>query len=204
LDGEILKQANSREKTEANADSKLILEAINGDMNSFEEIVRMFATRINSIAYRFTGSSEDARDISQEVFLKLYKALKKFDPQFKLSTWLYRITLNQSIDCLRKRGYVNMQTMQPNIREVAAGPDENAEKKEKIEFIRACLPQLSEHQRVVLVLRDFEEFTTDEIAEIFGSKPGTIRVHLARARIKIKELLRAKYPELFYENNQEL
>ncbi len=193
-----MKQANGRLNAGTSSDSKLIAQAINGDMRSFEEIVDMYAARINSIAYRFTGSYEDARDIAQDVFLKLYKALKIFDPQFKLSTWLYRITLNQSIDCLRKRGRWRSREVNVNTAEVkSAGPDVEAEQKQRIDFIRGCLPELSEHQRVVLVLRDFEGITTDEIAEIFGSKPGTIRVHLARARIKIKELLKAKYPELF-------
>ena len=193
-----MKQANGRLNAGTSSDSKLIARAIDGDMRSFEEIVNMYSARINSIAYRFTGSYEDARDIAQDVFLKLYKALKKFDPQFKLSTWLYRITLNQSIDCLRKRGRWRSREINPNTTGVkSAGPDVEAEQKQRIDFIRDCLPELSEHQRVVLVLRDFEGITTDEIGEIFGSKPGTIRVHLARARIKIKELLKSKYPELF-------
>lgn len=90
----------------------LIEKAKQGDIRAFEEIVDMFSGRLNSMAYRFTGSSDDAREIVQDVFVKLYMSLKKYDPRFALSTWLYRITLNRSIDFLRRRGRVNQQDLQ--------------------------------------------------------------------------------------------
>jgi len=187
--------------------ASLIEKAQNGDAGAFEEIVRRHGPRIQAIAYQMSGDSDDARDITQEVFVRLLKSLGQFNADYSFATWLYRLTVNLSIDFLRKNAryrHKSIEASEVNMGESDNGPrpDENLERKEFCGAIREVTQELSINQRRVFVLRDLQGFSTEEVAAILKCRISTVRVHLARARGRIKETMLEKYPETMEVNRR--
>jgi len=185
--------------------AELIERAVKGDNGAFAEIVDQFGPRINSIAYQMSGNSDDARDITQEVFIRLFRSLRQFKAEYEFATWLYRLTINLSIDFLRRNRQHRHESAEVADRNLEISdknprPDEKLERNELKGAIRVLTGDLSINQRRVLVLRDLQGFTTEEIARILKCRVSTVRVHLARARHRMKEMLLEKYPELMEEH----
>ena len=181
--------------------TELIVKARNGDSAAFRECIRLYSPRVNAIAYQMVGNNDDARDISQEVFVRLYRSLEQFDTDFSFTSWLYRLTMNLSIDFLRKNARHRLKSLDEpdnalDIRDGSPGPDENVEKSELYGAINRLAGDLSINQRRVFVLRDLQGFATEEVAVILKCRASTVRVHLARARRRIKEALIKNYPDL--------
>ena len=179
---------------------KLVEEAREGDQEAFRTLVRNHSRRIQAIAYQMCGNSEDARDITQEVFVRLHKSLKSYDPGYLFTTWLYRITVNLAIDHMRrterhKHEDLDMTEGNPSLTDSSPRPDQQAESSELRGAINRLAGELSDQQRSVFVLRDLQGFTTDEIADILKCRLSTVRVHLARARHHIRQALTDQYPE---------
>lgn len=162
--------------------ASLIARARAGDLDSFEEIMVLHQQRVFRTAYRILGNQEDAQDAAQEVFLRLYKYLKKFDDSRELAPWLYRMTVNACRDLLRKRPHTEELPDTLPAQESAA-IDLTAERR----WMAAALNTLPEKERAALVLRDIEGLSTAEVADILGSTETTVRSQICRARIKIKE-----------------
>lgn len=182
----------------AEKESELIRKTCTGDMLAYQELIQLYSSRVHAIAYQTVGNSIDAQDIAQEVFIRLYKKLNTYKSQFMFSTWLYRLTVNLSIDFLRKKNrYQNVSLqylpdesgMQDN-RPLPPVPFEQKELKGAIQRIAGGLTM---SQRKVFVLRELQGFSSDEIAEILKCKKSTVRVHLSKAREKIKNALNKTY-----------
>lgn len=179
----------------------LIERARGGDLVAFREIVERYSSRVHAIAYQMVGNSEDAQDIAQEVFLKLYSSLHKFDPQYPFIAWLYRMTVNLSIDYQRKQArhrHVSLDEIEDEsvFEDHRPRPDAYAERNELRGALDQIAGDLTPKQRKVFVLRDLQGFSTEEVAQILKCSPVTIRVHLAKARGRIKEALVKCYPNL--------
>lgn len=178
----------------------LLMKARSGDIDAFEEFVRINANRIYGIAYQMSGNSDDAHDIAQEVFLRLHSGIKKYDPQFLFSTWLYRLAVNVSIDYMRRNArHTNVSLNDDRAfqnADITSGPDTDYELSEMRGAIGKISADLPDMQRKVFVLRDLQGFDCREIARILGCRASTVRVHLARARLKIRGKLEEIYPEL--------
>ncbi|MFC1490017.1 RNA polymerase sigma factor [Candidatus Latescibacterota bacterium] len=180
---------------------ELIQKAQNGDSHAFCELIDHYSPRIYRIAYQTAGNSEDARDIAQEVFIRLHKRLDTFTHTSKFTTWIYRMTVNLSIDYLRKnsgRGTVSIDEFEQTLEIPDTGglPDEHAEHGELKGIINGLTGCLTPNQRKVFVLRDLQDFTTVEVADILKCSVATVRVHLANARNQIKNALMKHYPNL--------
>jgi RNA polymerase sigma-70 factor (ECF subfamily) len=172
----------------------LIERAQGGDLAAFREIIERYSPRIHSIAYQMVGNSEDAQDIAQEVCLRLYSSLDKFDPKHSFTTWLYRVTVNLSIDYQRRSArhrHVSLDEMEDEtgFEDRRPRPDSRAERNELRGVVSQLVQDLPLKQRKVFVLRDLQGFSSEEVAEILKCSPVTVRVHLARARGRIKEAL---------------
>ena len=196
-------QGRGRRLREENLE--LIEQAQSGDLDAFREIVDSYSSFVHSVAYQMVGNSEDAKDITQEVFLRLYKSLKKYNSGFKFTTWLYRLTVNISIDYHRKNlrhRYVSIDEVKDEtiLKDSNSLPDINAECNEMRGTINLLLGNLSPKQRTVFVLRDFQNFSTEEVAKILRCSQITVRVHLTNARKHIKKMLRKIFPD-HYSNN---
>ncbi|MFC1537893.1 RNA polymerase sigma factor [Candidatus Latescibacterota bacterium] len=189
-------------------DRFLIQKAQNGDTEAFRELIDLYCPRINRIAYQITGNSEDARDIAQEVFLRLYRKLGTFRQTTKFTTWLYRMTVNMSIDYLRKNSgseTVSIDALeQPlEIPDNERLPDTQAEQNELKGAITKITGQLTPKQRKVFVLKDLQDFSTAEVADILKCSCATVRVHLSDARRHIKNALMKQYPNLVINSGGE-
>jgi len=172
------------------------------DEHAFNEIVRLYGDKVFSLVYRMVGSRAEAEDIAQEVFVTVFKTIDGFRGEAKFSTWLLRIAANQSKNRIK---YLARRATEPDGldegAEVAAsahgtalagridGPDVLIEAAELDGLLQRAIAALDEEQRLLVVLRDVEEMSYQEIGEITGLPEGTIKSRLHRARMAIKESL---------------
>jgi len=179
----------------------LIVRAQKGELVAFRELVDEYSPQVYSITYQMTGNSADAKDIAQEIFIKLYLALNKFNNKYRFTTWLYRMAVNASIDFKRKqlhRREFPLEEMEKmsSIDNGHNNPEFLHERNELKGIISRLTGILTERQRKVFILRDLQSFSTSEVARILNCSQITVRVHLASARVRIKKELQQKYPEL--------
>jgi RNA polymerase sigma-70 factor (ECF subfamily) len=166
----------------------------------FEEVVREHQEFVFRTLARLTGRGEHVEDLAQEVFLRLYRGLDSFRGEAKLTTWLYRITLNVAQDewKRRKKEQVNTSFDDPDAgwAERIPGADEDAEQilsqKQAMAEVNNALGELSEPERAVIVMFHQEECTYEQIALVLKLPLNTVRTHLHRGRQKLKECLRER------------
>lgn len=175
-------------------DHALVRLAQDGDEAAFAELYQRHDRRAFRVARKLVPSDEDARDLVQEAFLRVFKSLDRFDFQHAFSTWLYRIVTNLSIDLLRKRR-TNYSTSgadedEPEIDLVdtrVEAPEARLEREETQSEVEACLGALAPHFQSALVLRELEGLGCAEIAEIVGATHVTVRWRLHRGRKLFQE-----------------
>jgi RNA polymerase sigma-70 factor (ECF subfamily) len=174
-----------------------------GDEKAFAEIVLHSQKKVFNIAYRMLGNMEEAKDLAQEVFLSVFESIKDLKEEIKFDAWLTQITLNHCRNrwkYLKRRQYFNseslddpIETEDGNMPRVIYDPSDNPEtlyeKKMIQQFIQKGLLKLKEDQRELLVLRDLQGFSYEEMAELLGLPEGTIKSKLHRARMDLKEVL---------------
>ena len=178
-------------------DTKLLVkQSQKGDKLAFERLVVIYQDRIYALSYQLTGNQADAQDLAQNVFVKAYQALAGFRNEADFGTWLHRITVNLSINEKRKRKpevYLDnpVPTEEGEMPRLLASSEESPEEAyESMEFnamVRSALKQLSPEHRAVLILRDIQGFSYDEIAEILDCSLGTIKSRINRGRQTMKE-----------------
>jgi RNA polymerase sigma-70 factor (ECF subfamily) len=191
------------EGTESSAEDAELLAVIerakNGDESAFQQIVDKYKTQVASIAYKMVGDYEDAKDISQIVFVKTYQNLVNFDTTKKLSTWLYRITINASIDFIRKHKKHKHELLD-NIFGELKEKKQDVEKVYQRSLIKWAIDDsmdaLNPRQKAVFVLRDLEGLDIREVAQITDMPQATVRWYLHRARSKLRSELTKHHPEL--------
>jgi len=179
-------------------EKELIQKAKQGDQDSFEALILSCKEKAYNIALRYMQNEEDALDAVQESFIKIFRHLPKFNEQSRFDTWVYRIVVNACNDMLRKSKKMKViDTVYKNeedediafeIADKAPGPDGLLEKKEESEYIVQCLDKLSTEYKEVLILRDLNGFSYDEIAEILDCSIGTVKSKISRARQKFKDI----------------
>lgn len=171
---------------------------------SYEILVQRHMNRVYSIVYRIVCSKEEAEDITQEVFVKVYNGIKKFEQHALFSSWLYRIATNSALDALDKikrhqKNNVPFVVVRVHDKEeehhpldVQAsqdiGPEENALQRELRECISHVLKRLDRHQVGLLVMRDFEDLSYNEIASTLKLGLGAVKMRIHRARLSFQEL----------------
>lgn len=179
-------------------DQLLVERSKKGDRESFEQLVRLYENKVFTIAYRLMGNHADAADLAQDAFIKIYQALPNFRGDSSFSTWIYHITVNVCRDELRKRQRrptvsLDETTGENNItyeiRSTAPGPEEMLDQNETQVMIQQCLNTLSDDYRSILVMREIQELSYEEIAETLGCSLGTVKSRLSRARQALKEKL---------------
>ena len=182
-------QGTSNEKsTEYNGiNDRIVQSALDGDEKSFRFLVEFYKGFVYSIAYRFVFNKEDAEDISQDVFIKLWKNRKKIKDHRKLNTYLYKIVVNRCLNYKRKR--IRKVQLDENI-ESASDPVVHYEKKHKKEEIVNALMKLKKHERIILLLHVVGEKSQKEIGEIMGKSRKSIELIIYRARKKLKEYIK--------------
>ncbi len=178
---------------------QIIERAQKGDQSAFQTIVDKYRTQVASIAYKMVGDYEDAKDISQIVFVKTYQNLQDFDTSKKLSTWLYRITINASIDFIRKHKkhkHELLDNIFGELREKKADVEKLYQRSLIDWAIKSSMEALNPRQKAVFVLRDLEGLDIKEVAQITGMPQATVRWYLHRARSKLRGELTKHHPQL--------
>ena len=174
-------------------EDKWVRLAQQGSRRAFDKIVRLYTPRIFRLLYDMTGSYEDAKDLTQEAFLKAYVNVRSFRGEAKFSTWLYRIAYNVAVDHKRKDG--KMVRVDWESREKAGAlkgydPTDSGVYTGSREAIEAALQKLTPSQRTAVVLNYYHGFQMREIGDILGCSESTARVHLFRALRKLKDELK--------------
>lgn len=202
---------NGQELDQQSAEDKEILENVlksrNGDPEAFKRLVEKFRSQVVGVAFKMVGDYEDAKDISQLVFVKTYQNLDRFDVGRKFSTWLYRITINASIDFLRKYRRYRHESIEDNLHELkeSKGDAEEVYRRGLIKAaIEKSLERLSFKQKSVFVLRDLEGLDIKSVSQVMAMPQATVRWYLHRARAKIKQELQKNYPHLIERTRYEL
>ncbi len=176
----------------------LIHSARKGDSMAFGELMQAHQDKIYTLCYRMTGNAEDAADLTQEVFLSAWRSLSRFQEQSSFGTWVYRMATNASIDFLRreKRRQVLSMTMEEDSEERQAQvPDERysphrlLEQKEARQAVADALAALSPEHRQVLVLREMEGLSYQEVGQLLDLEEGTVKSRIARARLALRDFL---------------
>ncbi|HEX8772420.1 MAG TPA: sigma-70 family RNA polymerase sigma factor [Pyrinomonadaceae bacterium] len=171
-------------------DGDLVTRAIQGREDGFEELVRRYQRPIAAYVYRMVGDYDAALDLTQEVFIKVYGSLSRYRPEYKFSTWIYKIAHNAAVDHLRRHS-----TREQSLTSEADGtpyelpiestkptPEQESERRERRAEIELVVDQLSPAYRELVVLRHSHDLSYDEIAEVTGLPLGTVKNRLFRAR----------------------
>lgn len=175
----------------------LIDSAKSGNEAAFEQIIRKYEKLVYTIAYRSTGSEHDALDISQDVFIKIYKNLPQFKEQSSLSTWIFRITMNTCVDFSRKRqkALASISIDDEENSRFLEIPDNTSEPLSCIESIelanniQKAILSLPESHKKIIILRDIAGLSYSEISRILDMPEGTVKSRLSRARENLRKIL---------------
>ncbi len=192
-----------------NNEKELIKKAASGDLDAFEKLVHLKKEKVFWTSYQITGNDEDSKDISQMVFIRLWKILKRFRVEKNFNTWLYRITVNMSIDYLRahkeKRETVGLEDLSgflPKSQEVADRPYHQVELKDIQNIYNTLSRSLTPKQKAIFSLKEIEGFSTREISKIMKVSHSTVRNHLFQARQMMRKGLKKYFPEYVDEEEQ--
>ena len=179
-------------------EEKLIKNIKKGDTDAFDQLVRSFEKKVYNTALRYCKNPDDAFDISQDVFLRVYRYISDFKGDSSLSTWIYRITVNLCTDYVRKDktnktvplySSNDEEEYELQLPDDSPSPEELYETKEKIDLLRKAIDNLPDDHREIIVLRDINGLQYEEIARVLEINVGTVKSRISRARDKLKSIL---------------
>ncbi len=178
--------------------AELVRRAHAGDGLAWEEIVTAFSRRVFNLAYRFTSNVEAAADLTQEVFIRVYRSLDQYDPkQGDLSNWLMRLARNLIIDDYRHRQRNPQNSMadavddhQYHLRAVGGGAQKEMERRELAAQVQEGIDKLPADLKTCVILRDIEELTYQEIVDVLQIPEGTVKSRINRGRIELAKILK--------------
>ena len=189
----------------------LVRRCLAGDASAWEEIVRTYNRRIYNICYRFAGSGDDAEDLTQEVFIKMYRTLTSFDPsKGAFVTWVTTITRNLLVDHFRKTKqdrltdsmdsssseHDDVLPLSEQIQDQSAPPDAAVRSREVSETVHTALGKLSPELREAVILRDLQDMDYREIATVLKVPEGTVKSRINRGRAELARLLQRTYRQV--------
>jgi RNA polymerase sigma-70 factor (ECF subfamily) len=177
-----------------------------GNAEEFSRLVDTYSTKIYQLAVKMLNQQEDAEDILQETFIKAYRGLKTFDGRSKISTWLFRIATNEALMVLRKKYPVFVSIDEPveteegeqepiQIIDWCCLPENELLSEEARERLDEAVQLLPESLKVVFLLRDINDLSTQETADVLGLTETAVKTRLSRARLRLREILSAYYGE---------
>ena len=183
-------------------DIRLMLRVRDDEAGAFEELVEQYQHRLVAVMHHLVGNAEEAEDLAQEVFLRVYRARKKYRPRSKFSTWLFTIANNLALNALRTRqrkpvvplAAARFRPAGPRpaeqlVHDRRSGPMQHVQQQELAAVIRQALDGLNERQRMAVVLNKFEDMNYAEIAEVMGLTTKAVKSLLSRARMNLRAAL---------------
>ncbi len=181
-------------------EQEVVRRARAGDQRAFEELVFAYEKKIYHMSLRYTGNEHDAMDVTQEVFLRVFRFFSQFQEESRFSTWLYRIAVNTNMDFLRKRGQGGELSLDAEdeegfvyeISDLRYNPESQLERIELQRSICRGIEALPPHMREILILRDISGLSYEEIGKILSIEQGTVKSRLSRARDRLGAFLAGK------------
>jgi RNA polymerase sigma-70 factor (ECF subfamily) len=170
---------------------RLIQRCLRGDQNAWELIVRQYWRKVFNIAYKFVGKHDEAEDLTQEIFMKIFKSLSTFDRRANFQTWLISVSRNLCIDhyrSVRKERETIDRQVDPNQLTPAStdpGPMAALEQRDRVALLRQALGQLPDTLRTAVLMRDIQEMSYQEIADKLGLPEGTVKSRINRGRTEL-------------------
>lgn len=184
-------------------EAKWLKESREGSKDAFESLVSPYINKIYAICFRVLGHEQDAYDAAQETLLRAYRSIGTFKGNSAFSTWLYRIATNQALDTARKKGRHKVVSMQGltdkddsprelEMPDASPGPSELLEQEDTVKLVQKAIGELKEEFRTVIVLRELEGLSYEEIAVVTGASVGTVKSRLNRGRQSLKKILEGR------------
>ncbi len=170
---------------------ELIRKAQKGDLYAFETVLKNYQYYAYTIAFRALTNDDDAKDVVQECFIRIWKSLGSYNNKVKFTTWMYKIVINLCYDKLRRRKteYERNEVLDEQLVSSEENPERLLSNKEQAEIIKHISDGLPEKQRMIYVLRDLEELTTDEVSQILEMSVESVKANLSIARKAIRTKL---------------
>ncbi len=187
-------------------DLKTIRRCKRGEEAAFAEILTRYRGAIHNLCYRMTRNSEDASDLAQEVFIKVFNLLDRFDEDYAFSSWLFRIATNHCIDFLRRKR-MQFQSIEGStgadgeeyelqLPDGGPTPDVVLQRKEALQRLEEVISDLPPHYKAITLLRHDQQLSYEEIAEILQLPLGTVKARIHRARNMVQQMLKARSYEI--------
>lgn len=185
-----------------NVDSKLMLQLKSGDHEAFRDLVERHKLSVLNLCLRFTGNKEDAEDLAQEAFIRVFQAAPNYEVKAAFTTWLYRITVNLCLNHQRRKKVLHFFSLdqsknsqhhaQYRVPDFAAQerPDTDYEQKQVQQFVQQAIQSLPENQRTVLILHRYHDLSYKEIAEVLDTTVSAVESRLHRAKENLKKKLK--------------
>ncbi len=178
-------------------DTRLMLRVKNGDEGAFREIIDLYQKPILNLCFRYVGNQQDAEEVAQDVFIHLYRSATTYQPTAKLSTYLYRIAVNLSLNRIRdrkRRRFFSLEALKSGKHNEPASPDESPdlhlERKEMQEKVKEILNSLPENQKTAVLLKRFEGLSYEEIAEVMQCSVSSVESLLHRAKVNLQKKMK--------------
>jgi RNA polymerase sigma-70 factor (ECF subfamily) len=184
------------------SDLRLIKRCKRGDEPAFEKLLNRYRGAIYTLCYRMTRHPEDARDLAQEIFIKVFSLLDRYDDSYAFSSWLFRIATNHCIDFLRRNRLrflsldatvgADGENIELQLPDSGPQPDTVLQRKETVDRLSEVIAELPPHYRLITLLRHDQQLSYEEIAEILDLPLGTVKARIHRARNLIQQILKAR------------
>jgi len=178
---------------------KVIQQCLEGDREAWEMLVNAYAKKVFNLAYQFSGSAQEAEDMTQEIFLKLYSSLRKYDFAKNFTAWLLTLSKNHLIDEYRRTKWERTQRDEFNDKVIAqdafSGPERSIVREENKRLVWESLDRLSPEIRMTVILRDIQGRTYEEIAESLGLPVGTVKSRVNRGRLQLARVIKDRQGE---------
>jgi len=179
-------------------DQELVRRCLDGENPAWEGLVCAHSRKVYNLCYRFTGRIQDAEDLTQEVFIKVFQTLRSYDSaQGTFSTWLNRVARNHLVDHYRRTRKDRVtssldddSTPLPELPSTRAAPTASVESRERRELLQAALDQMSPDLREAVVLRDLQDLDYQEIAQVLGVPQGTVKSRINRGRLELARVIK--------------
>ncbi|MDD5360524.1 MAG: sigma-70 family RNA polymerase sigma factor [Ignavibacteria bacterium] len=184
-------------------DEQLILKFQENDVEAFNEIVLRYKDKVVNFLFRYTGDRDEAEDLAQDTFVKVYRSKHLYKEIAKFSTWFYTIAVNTAKTNAKKKSRmstISISDFDPendkdfDLKDSGQSPEDNANSGIENHYIQQAINSLDEDFKNIIILRDIEELEYDEIAKITGLPMGTVKSRINRAREKLKKILIDIYP----------
>ncbi len=178
-------------------DGQLVKKCLDGEAPAWEELVTRYSRRVYNVAYQFTGRHEEAEDLTQEIFLKIYRSLRTFDLQAAFLPWLIRVSKNMCVDHYRKRRrerllvHGNWEKI-TNVACSRSDPYQKTFNRERRAILLRALEQIPPDLKAVVILRDLQGLTYQEISEAMNLAEGTVKSRLNRGRLELAQFIRGE------------